>query len=145
MTNRNQSYSTADYVACPPGRLSLTAIREANEAGKAHAATGVCWSYRTPVLQRAYDMGLSGEDLSSAPVVRGLRFGQAPESGVSTNYRSGRGERGLSLAQESGHAEIGAAVWFAGRQAYEYEGVKVGTGTDGETLILPLHVENLDL
>lgn len=138
------SYAVKEFTPSPPDKLSPDAIREANAAGLRHRDGSNYWSYRTPVLQCAYDLGQNGVDLKDAPIVKGIRYGKAPESGISTNFQSQTAEKGLSLAQEYGKKEIGSSVWFAERKAYEYRGIKVGVGSDGETLILPLHVENLD-
>ena len=64
--------------------------------------------------------------------------------GISYNFAENKSENGLSLAQEYGKKEIGSSMWFKDRKAYEYEGLKVGTGSDGETIIIPFHVEYLD-
>ena len=137
-------YACKSYKPSPKNRLKASTVIKANAAGLKHHGTSVFWSYYTPVLQAAYNLGLKGIDLSSAPIVKGIRYGEAPNSGLSTNYKSGKSELGLSLAQELGHPEIGSSIWFSDRNAYEYSGIKIGTGSDGETLILPLHVEDLD-
>jgi hypothetical protein len=129
----------------PEDRLTADAIRRANSAGLRDANDDAAYEcYWTPVLQVAYNLGKAGQSLQDAPVVSGLRFGRAPESGLSHNHREDVCEMGLSLAQEYGGSEIGSTMWFRERAAFEYRGIKVGTGSDGETLILPFHVENLD-
>ena len=142
-TKEKQGYST-EYKKAPRDRLKKDAVTEANKQGLGHKDSEEYDSYRTPVLQAAYNLGRLGKDLSGAEIVSGIRYGKSPDSGISYNYASDRSENGLSLAQERGGKEIGSAMWFADRKAYEYRGVKVGIGSDGETIILPLHVENLD-
>lgn len=142
MIDRVNKYVTHDYVPAPPDRLSPAAIREANARGLKDRAGFDC--YRTPVLQLAYNLGQLGIDLTDAPIVAGIRYGKAPDNGISYNYRDNKPERGLSLAQEQGRDPIASSMWFDDRKAYEYRGIKVGYGSDGETIILPLFVDNLD-
>lgn len=137
-----QPYNITDFTPAPQDKLTEEEIKKVNALGIQNP--NAFWFWHTPVLQKAFNLGQLGIDLSDAPVVRGIRYGKAPESGISHNYADDKSERGLSLAQEAGCKEIGSTVWFGDRKAYEYRGVKVGTGSDGETIILPLHVENLD-
>lgn len=137
-----QPYNITDFVPAPQDKLTIESIKEANALG--YNNRDLFLSYYTPVLQQAFALGQIGINLSDAPVVSGIRYGKAPESGISHNYADDKSERGLSLAQEAGYKEIGSTIWFCDRKAYEYRGVKVGTGSDGETIILPLHVENMD-
>ena len=111
-------------------------IIEANKAGLRHKDTGTYWSYYTPTLQVAYNVGHRGVDLSNHPDVSGYRYGAAPESFVSTNYANNTAEDGLSLACLDGEREIGSAVWFAEREIVSYTGLLVNRGSDGEPIIL---------
>ena len=143
--SKEKKYETIDYEKAPQDKLKKADILWANKIGLDDSKSGEYSSFYTPVLQRAYDLGYNkGIDLRDAPIVEGIRYGAAPDSGISQNYAEGTSEYGLSLAQESGKKQIGSSVWFSGRKAYEYRGVKVGTGSDGETIILPLHVEKYD-
>jgi len=121
----------------------LSQIQEVNRRGLRDREC--CESYYTPVLQVAFDAGQKGIDITSAPVVSGIRYGKSPESGLSNNYSADRSERGLSLSRLDGQKEIGSSVWFGDRKQYSYHGVLLPyRGSDGEPLILPLHVEYLD-
>lgn len=136
-------YSVKNYVPAPEDKLKVADVIAANKIGLDNRDS--FFSYYTPVLQKAYNLGQLGIDLSKCPVVFGIRYGKAPDSGISYNYLDGKSERGLSLIQERGKPIIPSEIWFSARKtAYEYHGIKVGIGSDGETLILPLHVDNLE-
>lgn len=135
-------YAVDEYVPAPKDRISEARIRQVNARGLRDPSGFE--SYYTPVLQAAYSLGQQGVDLSTAPIVEGVRYGAAPEMGVSHNFANDVSEAGLSLAQVAGGKEIGSSIWFKDRKAYEYRGVLVGEGSDGEAVILPLHVENFD-
>lgn len=65
----------------------------------------------------------------------GYRYGEAPESGRSWNYRENEWEPGVSMAQVGFDKEIGSfAVSDAGtsRRKYYYIGTICGTGGDDE-------------
>ena len=65
----------------------------------------------------------------------GYRYGEAPESGRSWNYRENEWEPGVSMAQVGFDREIGSfAVSDAGtsRRKYYYIGTICGTGGDDE-------------
>lgn len=65
----------------------------------------------------------------------GYRYGEAPESGRSWNYRENEWEPGVSMAQVGFDKEIGSfAVSEAGceRKKYYYVGDVCGTGGDDE-------------
>lgn len=118
-------------------------ILTANRAGLRDAQTGGWQCYYTPVLQAAYNAGQDGHALSQ--LVNGYRFGGIPEGGLSYNYAEGRAERGLSLAAIDGEEPVGSVIWFTGRPRVNVAGVLLPyTGSDGERLILPVGVENLD-
>ena len=119
-------------------------IRDANAAGVRHAGTDTYWSYQTPDLQVAYDLGQQGLDLAAAPVVSGWRYGSAPVSGRSRNYMLDRPENGVSLACVDGEPEIGSGMWFAERPRVAVSGVLSGRGSDGEALIVLIGREYQD-
>lgn len=140
-----KEYSCKNYTPAPVDKIKRSVVDAANKAGLRDYSDGDYWeSYHTPVLQMAYNLGRTGTDISGFPVVRGIRYGKAPELGLSHNHADDTSESGLSLAQEYGQDEIGSSVWFCDRGAYEYRGIKIGTGSDDETIILPLHVDLLD-
>ena len=102
------------------------------------------WSYHTPLLQFAYDLGCQGVDLSNRKVVKGWRFGKAPINGISLNHATGNCENGLSLACIEGGEPCGSSMFFLDRKKYKYEGILVCTGSDDEPVILPFGFEVLD-
>jgi hypothetical protein len=123
--------------------LTRQKILAANEYGIKNPESFV--SYYTPTLQTAYNLGCSGIDLSSMPDVTGYRFGEAPECGLSTNYRDDVSERGLSLAAIGDDKPVGSTMFFAGRGRYEYSGILLPyEGSDGEPLILSYSAIDLE-
>lgn len=134
-------YSTNDYTHAPNDELNASELIRANELGLKHRETGDWNSYYTPSMQVAYEAGQNGISLKDQPIIKGIRYGKAPEKGLSWNYSENKSEKGLSLAQVKGEKEIGSSNWFKDRKAYEYKGIKTPwKGSDGETLILPLHI-----
>jgi hypothetical protein len=117
-------------------------ILQANAYGLRTGVNG--GSYYTPIFEMARLLGMNGLDLSAAPVVSGYRYGDAPELGISRNYREDIAEHGLSLAAIDGGKEIGSCVWFCDRPIRRYNGVLVGTGSDDEAVILPFGFEVFD-
>ncbi len=106
-------------------------------------------SFYTPIYQMAYNLGCKGIDLSLQPDVRGYRYGVAPESGLSRNYRDGISECGLSLAviTTPGYKteEIGSAMFFSNRKKHYFKGMLLPCkGSDGEPLILMYGAEDFD-
>jgi hypothetical protein len=136
-------YSAETVIPAPKNSISPSDIVKANRRGL-NSSEGDFESYYTPVLQIAYNLGKKKKDLSKAKIVTGIRYGLAPETGISQNFTEGTSEEGLSLAQVQGSKEVGSSMWFKDRKAYEYRGIESGKGSDGETLILPLHVDNWD-
>jgi hypothetical protein len=114
--------------------------KEANRAGLSHRATGDMWSYYTPTLQIAYNLGWAGVSIQDVQPLTAFRFGKAPANFVSYNHRENCTEKGLSVYTE-GSTVRGE---FEGRIRYEYTGLPVATGGDGEMLILAFDAENLD-
>lgn len=112
----------------------------ANASGLAHRTTGQMWSYYTPSLQVAYNLGHEGIDLSIAEVVTGFRYGNAPESFISWNYAANASENGLSIYTENSIIRSE----FLDRNRVEVSGISAGTGSDGEALILAYNAINLD-
>jgi hypothetical protein len=124
--------------------LTPDQIVNANKAGLKHRGSETIWSYWTPVLQVAYNLGWDGVELTNQ-VVSGWRYGAAPAMGISHNFADDTSEKGLALAALDGHVEVGSTIWFSDRKKHSYSGILVPVkGSDGETLILPLHVDNLD-
>ena len=123
--------------------ITAADIRYANAEGLADRES--YWDYYTPTLNMALNLGRDGISLQDAPVVSGVRYGTAPDCGISHNYRDDRSERGLSLAYLDGQDEVGSAIWFAARKTYSYTGVLLPyKGSDGEPLILAIGLLNID-
>ena len=124
-------------------KVSRADILNANKAGLDNPDS--FWSYRTPVLQVAYELGTKGVDLSDAQDVTGYRYGAVPAHGLSHNYRDDRSERGLSLVAINGHKPVASVVWFCDRKRVRVSGLLLPyRGSDGEPLVLPYCVEYLD-
>jgi len=103
------------------------------------------WSYHTPILQLAYNLGKKGMDLSALHIVTGYRYGGVHWSGLSHNYASDTSEGGLSMAKIDGEKECGSVIWFADRDKVQARGILLPyRGSDGEALIIPLNVEIFD-
>jgi hypothetical protein len=116
-------------------------IREANEAGLNDSF--VC--YYTAVLTAAYNLGLNGHSLVGQSIATGYRYGNAPESLLSRNYRDDKTEAGLSMAALVGEAECSSCIFFSDRAKVYYTGIiSPVTGSDDETLLLVIGGENLD-
>lgn len=116
-------------------------ILKANKAGLNNDFT----SWWSPVLQAAHSWGLKGVDLSQCPVVKGYRYGKAPDGFISQNYVENTSESGLSLAWIEDGEKAGSSMWFSDRDIFEYEGVLLpSTGSDGEPLILAFDAEDWD-
>ena len=142
--DKENIYSVDEYIKAPPRRINIDTLKEINKLGIENSKLGKFQAYHTPVYQMAYDLGQQGQDISDLKAIKGIRFGPSPEFGVSRNVRDDISEKGLSLAQKHGGKMIGSAIFFKDRLAYEYEGIEVDSGSDGEPIILPLHVEDLD-
>ena len=124
-------------------KITADDIRTANKEGLSSPAS--FWDYRTPTLSIALDLGRRGISIQDAPVVSGIRYGKAPEGGISTNHRDGISERGLSLAKVDGEDEVGSVIWFEAREERRYTGILLPyKGSDGEVLILAEGMDNLD-
>jgi hypothetical protein len=120
-------------------------IKEANKEGM----EGEFRSYYTPVLDMSRNLGEMGIDLQDAPVVKGWRYGEAPENFISWNARDGAKEHGLSLMglgdpPENENEEGWQSMFFGNRKKYSYTGVYVGTGSDDEPIILCMDAEDWD-
>lgn len=102
-----------------------------------------CWY--TPCLDVAYNLGQKGKEINFDDVVKCVRSGRVPNGGVSYNFRDQYSEKGLSVLNVIGEEEVGSAVWFSERTTIEVEGIRLPyKGSDGETLILPLNIEQFD-
>lgn len=80
--------------------------------------------------------------------VVGYRFGKAPESGRSYNFRDGFYEDGVSMAKVLYCKQVGSFA-AAGQKKFYYKGVVSGTGSDNEiciTNVIPItYKEYLEL
>jgi hypothetical protein len=121
-------------------KITREKILQANKAGLDQDFR----SYHTPVLMVAHTLGYLGIDLSDAPIVRGYRYGRAPQSFISQNYQDNTAEHGLSLAALDGGEECWSVMWVGDRKKYYYTGILSDTGSDGEPLILCLEAEDWD-
>lgn len=117
------------------------------DANKA-ALNGDMRCYRTGALTAAANLGFENIDISKCESVIAYRFGAIPENGISYNYRDNECERGLSVAWLKGHkkeAKNRNMAEFADREVVRVEGLLLPvTGSDGEPLILPYGIDNLD-
>lgn len=114
--------------------------KEANASGLSHRTTGDVWSYYTPSLQIAYNLGLDGISIQDVQPIVAFRFGKAPDSFISYNYRDNAPEKGLSVYTQKSIVRSE----FTDRKKYEYAGLPIAKGGDGETLILAFDAENYD-
>jgi len=120
-------------------------ILSINKAGLKHYESDRYWSYHTPILQVAYNLGHRGIDLSIQPDVIGWRAGKSPQCGISTNYRENISEYGLSMLYINDEPICPSMIWFAERKRYEYKGLLLPyLGSDDEPLILPYGFEVMD-
>lgn len=109
-------------------------------------------SYDTPIYKVAQGAGFDKIDLSTQPDVWALRYGSAPESGISQNYADDISERGLSVFKVFGDNEfvpnntgLRYEYFFGDRPVYGYKGMLLPyRGSDGEPLILPYHFNDWD-
>lgn len=124
-------------------KLTREKILEVNKMGIENP--DAFWSFYTPSLQVAFELGQNGIDLSGQPDVNGYRYGNIPESGLSHNYMDDRSERGLSLVAIDGQKEVGSSIWFCDRKKVKASGLLLPKkGSDGEPLILSYDIEDND-
>lgn len=119
--------------------------KKAYRLGQVDAANNdyQCWS--TACLDVAYTLGRDGKEINFDDVVKCNRAGNIPFGGVSYNFRDQLSENGLSVLNVIGENEVGSSVWFADRKEIEVEGIRLPyKGSDGETLVLPLNIEQFD-
>lgn len=114
--------------------------KEVNAAGLRHRNTSNCWSYYTPSLQIAYNLGLDGISIQDLEPIVAFRYGKATENFISWNYRDNAPENGLSVYTEKSIVRSE----FTDRKKYEYAGLPVAKGGDDEILILAFDAENHD-
>jgi hypothetical protein len=122
-------------------------IRNANKAGLRHNNNNSdCWSYYSPLLQAAYDLGRY-HGLAVGGLVTGWRYGDVPEFGVSKNYVTGDSEGGLSMAKIDGVESSWRGFLMTARKKVNVSGLLSPLkGSDNEPLIFPVDlIENLDL
>lgn len=118
---------------------------EANKAGLRHRKNGNFWLWETPLLAVSYELGLDGVSILNQPIVIGERYGKAPDTYVSMNYRDGIKEMGMSLSNLIEEEEVGSSMWFSDRKKYQYEGIlSPEKGSDDEYLLLAFDFENYD-
>ena len=125
--------------------ITVEMYKRAYELGKIDAANNNYQCWQTSCLDVAYLLGHNGKELNFDDVVKCVRAGKAPKGGISYNYRDQSSENGLSVLNVIGEEEVGSSVWFAERKEVEVEGIRLPyKGSDGETLILPLNIEQYD-
>jgi len=115
--------------------------KKVNQQGLTDGLNGHFHSFYTPVLQIAYNLGLDGISIQGSKSISAFRFGKAPESFISWNYRDNAPEKGLSVYTE----ESIVRAEFSDRKKYDYAGLPVIKGGDGEIIILAYDAENYDL
>lgn len=116
----------------------------AHSNGKRDAESGELRGYHTAALDVAYDLGYEGKVIDFENIVDCVRAGNVPSGGVSYNYRDQLSEKGLSVLFVEGEPEIASSIWFD-RAEVKVSGIRLPyTGSDGETLILPLEIEQYD-
>jgi hypothetical protein len=79
---------------------------------------------------------MTKDELIGTTIV-GYRYGEAPGSGKSYNYRENEYEPGVSMAQVGYYKEIGsfAVSGSSSRNKYYYEGIICGFGGDDEVCL----------
>lgn len=125
--------------------ITISDYQKAYKIGKYDKANSDYSEFRTPALEAAWTAGYNGHEIDFENIVECLRAGNIPESGISCNYREQESEYGLSVLNVIGEEEVGSAVWFANRETIKVKGIRLPyKGSDGETLILPLNIEQFD-
>lgn len=101
--------------------------------------------WQLKAFELAYTFGFEGVEIDWNDVVECERAGNIPESGVSYNHLAGVYEKGLSVLNIIGKEEVNSALWFYDRKKVNVSGIRLPfTGSDGEILILPLGVDEVD-
>ena len=128
------------------GSKKSTGLERPNKNGLSQKDNPEWDSYYTKILQAAYNIGLDGIDISTAPIVNATRAGKAPWDGISVNHKPGESENGLSCLSINGGEEHWSASFVGNRERHEYTGILLPiTGSDDEPLILPVDgFENFD-
>ncbi len=90
----------------------------------------------------AIEFSATWDGTAQPEMVTGWRYGDAPSSNHSWNFRDGHAERGVSMmATKNKGGELTTnpdrsfEIFNPGRQPTVYRGFKVGTGSDGEPLM----------
>ena len=126
-------------------KTTVSMYERAYRLGQRHAGTGDMRYWYTRSIDKAYLMGYEGHEIDFTDIVSGYRYGDIPEGGVSFNYLDDMFEKGLSLAAVDGEKEVGSSMWFYDREKVKVSGIRLPfKGSDGETLILPLGIEQYD-
>jgi len=120
--------------------ITAEQYKEANLIGLKHRGSGNLWSYYTPTLQIAYNLGLNGVNIQDVKNIVAFRYGKAPDNFISYNYSENKAENGLSVYTNMSIIRSE----FLDRDVYTYEGLPVSKGGDGEILILAFDAENYD-
>jgi len=120
-------------------------FEKAYRLGRKYSESGEIACFFTKCFDVAFDYGFQGIEIDFDDVVTGYRFGEIPEGGVSYNYRDCQFEDGLSLACVDGETEVGSSMWFSDRKRVSVRGIRLPKkGSDGETLVLPIGIEQSD-
>ena len=94
---------------------------------------------------RSIDKGYDGQEIYFTDIVPGYRYSDIPEGGVSFDYLDDVFEKGLSLAAVDGEKKVVPSMWFSDREKVKVSEIRLPfKGSDGETLILPLGIEQYD-
>lgn len=101
--------------------------------------------WQTQALRVAYELGYEGKEINFDDVVDCERAGAVPAGGISYNFRDKYSEQGCSVINVKGEKPVSSVIWFADRKMVEVTGIRLPyRGSDGETLILPLGIEEYD-
>lgn len=126
-------------------KTTIELYKKAYKAGQWCKENNDFQSFRTKCLDKAWELGFRGIEINFDDIVTCVRAGEIPDGGISYNYREQENEDGLSVLNVIGENEIGSAVWFSERENITVKGIRLPlTGSDDETLILPLDINQYD-
>lgn len=123
-------------------KTTVEMYKKAYEAGIQDEKNDGWRGYHTAIFNAVYDCGRQGIKIDFGKVVTAVRYGDVPEGGRSKNYRDDYLEDGTSVAYIEGEKEV---VWFKDRNKVSLRGILLDQkGSDGESLLLPLNLDQYD-